>query len=219
MSDGLDAEAQPIFLAVWTRWLELQPLSLPASSPLVLWQVPNLTIGVAAERGPVVPYPPIQRHSEAQTNHGYVQLKGNLHLVGTVPELKNWPEYADLVRKVNDDASPVESVGCDVGMFPSDLPGLKHRVGAYLDLVYSDRLKAQSPEECLRGAATLIASLQECGEWWSRAEIGLQSLYRPGGVVSFGVVLRISSYGETEEQARLHFARSLEELAAAIPHL
>jgi hypothetical protein len=219
MSQELDVQAQAIFRAAWTRWSELQPLTLPASSALVLWQQPNRTIGVEDKGGPHVPYPPIRRDSERETNHGYVRLKGNLNRVETIPELKGWPDYAQLVRKVNGDDSVIESVGCAVGIWPSDLAATKYRVGAYLDILFSDSARAQSAEECLRAAAMLMASLEQCGDWWTTAEIGMQSIYLPGGIAALGLVLRFSAYGQTEQEARLNFAIAAEHVAAAIPHL
>jgi hypothetical protein len=211
---------QAIFESSLAQWRGAQPLTLPVPKAVVLWQEASCTVYVEDSFGPAVPYPPIPR-TDSESNHGYVRLKGNLALVEAIPELTTWPEFAELVRKINEESCPLESVGCAVGFFEvTDHEAIKHRVGAYLDIVFSDFTAAQDPEAYLRVAAALMTGVADCEKWWSSVEIGLQRLrYLGGSKFPLGLMLRLSAHGRTKEEARWSFRQTVDRAGAVIQRL
>lgn len=200
------------------RWEEVQPLTLPPATPVVLWTEETRTIYVDEALGPAVPYPPVSR-TDSESNYGYVRLKGRIDLISTIPELTNWPEYRQFVSDINIAESPIESVGCAIGMFPvSDQPAITCRVGSYLDLVFSETAEAEDPIAHLDLAAQFMASVSGCERWWSSVEIGLQRFrYLPGTAAPLGLMLRISAHGRTEAEARQCFVATINRARSAIP--
>lgn len=202
--------ADEIFSEAQAQWLASQPLELPAKTPIVLWQDSTRTIYIEDSFGPAIPYPPVV-HNDFEQNYGYVRLKGELDLVDSIPELKGWPELAQFVRIVNGEHSLVESVGCEISVFDlDDHPSVKHRVGAYLDIVFSDIVAAQDANAYLEVAANVMATAAGCECWWSDVEIGLQRLrYFQGAANPLGLVLRIGGSGRTVGEARNGFGETL----------
>jgi hypothetical protein len=200
------------------RWREVQPLILPPAVPVVLWTDETRTIYVDEALGPAVPYQPVLR-TDSESNYGYIRLKGRLDLVSAIPELIDWPEYRQLVGDINLVESPIESVGCAIGMFPvSDQPAITCRVGSYLDLVFSDAAEAEDPIAHLDLAAQFMASVSGCERWWSSVEIGLQRLkHLPSTAAPLGLTMRLSAHGRTEAEARQCFAVTINRVRNAIP--
>ena len=212
--------ANTIFTAASQRWAEAQPLSLPPSIPIVLWQVATRTIHVDDTFGPAVPYGPIPR-TTSDSNFGYVKLKGNLDLADSVPELTAWPKYRRFVREINLDSTPIESVGCAIGLsIVDDNPSIAHRVSSYLDIVFSEPGASQNPMAYLRLAAEFMAVAAGCEKWWGSIEIGLQRLrHFPGTTNPLGVVLQLSGYGRNEREAHMCYEATLDRIRYAIPGL
>lgn len=208
--------AHEVFSEAQAQWLASQPLELPAKAPIVLWQNSTRTIYVEDSFGPAIPYPPVV-HNDFERNYGYVRLKGNLDLVESIPELQGWPEFAQFVRLVNDEQSPAESVGCEIAVFDIDDDSMvKHRVGAYLDIVFSDIVAAQDVNAYLQVAANIMATAADCECWWSAVEIGLQRLrYLQGAANPLGLMLRITGSGRTVDEARNGFGETLKRTSKA----
>lgn len=200
------------------RWEEVQPLTLPPATPVVLWTEETRTIYVDETLGPAVPYPPVSR-TDSESNYGYVRLKGRIDLISTIPELIDWPEYRQFVSEINIAESRIESVGCAIGMFPvNDQSAITCRVGSYVDLVFSEPVEAEDPIAQLDLSAQFMVSVSGCERWWSSVEIGLQRLkYFPGTVAPLGLMLRISAHGRTEAEARQCFVATINNAKSAIP--
>ena len=192
------------------RWEAVQPLELPPPVDVVLWQHGAGTIYLSGSLGPAVPYGPVPR-TDGHSNYGYRKLKGNLAALPAIPELLEWPEYAGLVRAVNEDSCCVESVGCDVRFFPvEDPPTIKVQIASYVDLVFSDPNRAQDLESQFLLAAKFIGGLDGSEHWLSSVGAGIQRLrHFPGTTAPLGVRLRLASHGRTEREARKYFAASL----------
>jgi hypothetical protein len=85
-----------------------------------------------------VPYPAIN-HGDGTKNHGYVCIKGNLTAVSNLPEVQGWPELQRFLEAINSAESPIESVGCEKGYFPAELPNVPPVVlGSYIDVIFTD---------------------------------------------------------------------------------
>lgn len=202
------------------KWAELQPLELPPKLPVILWQEASRTIYIEETFGPAVPYGPVFR-TDSESNYGYTRLKGNLQQITSIPELAAWEDYAELIKKINTDSTPIESVGCAIGYFPvTDDEVITTNVGSYVDIVFSNTIAAEDPASYLNFAAKIMAALSGCENWWSSAEIGIQRLrHLPGTSRPLGVMLKLSSSGRSEEEARKFFQATLLKVGTAIERL
>lgn len=198
------------------RWRELQPTQIPPTQDLVLWRSESRTIYVEAKWGPAVPYPPVPR-TDSESNYGYRRVKGNADALASIPELQEWPEYGSLVRTVNRDSSPLESVGCAVGFL--DQPDASRPpvyVGSYIDLIYSDARVSQGPEPLIKLAGTLMDSVKGCEAWWASVEMGLQRFKCfPGTATPWGMLVRVTNYGRDKPEARECFGVTIQKLETA----
>jgi hypothetical protein len=191
------------------KWAELQPLELPPKSPVILWQQDSRTIYIEEKFGPPIPYGPVMR-TDSESNYGYKRLKGNLHIVESIPELKGWADYAELITKINADNTPIVT----------DHEQITHQVGSYVDIIFSDPMAAQNPATNLNFAAQLVVALDGCEKWWSSAEIGIQRLkHLSGASRPLGVMLRLVSSGRSKDEARKCFQATLLKVGAVIDRL
>lgn len=191
-------------------------LAVPPAKDVLIWQEGKRAIAIEASWGPPIPYPAVFR-SASQSNHGYRPVKGNPVAIDQIPEVDGWPEYANFLKIVNASESPVESVGCAVGLFDADeiAAGAK-RAGSYVDLVFSDARRREEIAPHMELAAHLAQALEGCERWWTSIEIALQRLKAmPGSTRPLGLMVRVSSAGRNEDEARRIFGGALEKLGAA----
>jgi hypothetical protein len=104
-------------------------LSGPPGRPIQLCAEHGRGIWIDGAWGPAVPYPAVD-HEDGTRNHGYLRIKGLDHSLLTIPEATDWPELQDLLRAVNTEDSPIESVGCEKGYFTSDIQGAAVKLGS-----------------------------------------------------------------------------------------
>jgi len=215
----MTADAESIMSAAKSKWESQRSAAMPPPSDVLLWQEPHRTIYVEQSFGAAVPYPPVYRPA-SESNYGYVRLKGNLDAVSAVPELANWPEYAELIRKVNADESPIESVGCALGFFDVDDERVKHKVGSYLDVVFSEPQQAESFDANLMLAAKFAAALNEPERYWYGLELAIQRLRAlPHAVAPLCLMIRLSAYGRTQDEARTQFRIVTEHVGIVVRNL
>ena len=90
----------------------------------------------------------------------------------------DWPELKEFLLVVNAAKSPIESIGCEKGYFPTDLPGLpaKARVGSYINLIFTNATLNDRPENALLLASHVLGAVKGCTQRWSDVEIGLERL-------------------------------------------
>ena len=88
----------------------------------------------------------------------------------------DWPELKEFLLAVNAAKSPIESIGCEKGYFPTDLPGLpaKARVGSYINLIFTNATLNDRPENALLLASHVLGAVKGCTQRWSDVEIGLE---------------------------------------------
>ena len=74
----------------------------------------GLTSRYVIQRGNTVPYPPL--FDGIRRNHGFVDLRGRQDRVDAIPEAACSPALRALLMAAADPASPVATLGCDLGV-------------------------------------------------------------------------------------------------------
>lgn len=205
---------------VMTKWERHEGLVAPPPTPIELWTHENRTIYVEDTWGPAVPYPSVE-HDDGTKNHGYVRLKDNSDAIGQLPEAQEWPELRVFLECVNAATSPIESIGCDRSFFtvqdPSDA---KMKLGSYVDLIFTDAALNEHPKKLLLLAAHLVNAVDGCEKWWASVELGLQRFrHLAGANLPWGLMLRVSNYGRSEQEGRKFWPETLMRLGNAISGL
>jgi hypothetical protein len=148
-----------------------------------------------------------------------MRVKGNPEAVKRIPEVQGWPELQNFLLAVNALESPIESVGCEKGFFPSDIEGPTVKLGSYVDLVLSN-VALNGPENLLLLASLLLPSVAGCENWWSNVEFSLQPMRLLGGVIGpWGLMVRATGYGRGEDEARKWWAETIGRLTKAVSNL
>lgn len=208
------------FSTLRSLWTPYQHLTAPPQEAVRLWGEGGVGIWISNEWGPPVPYPAARR-KDGNVNHGYRRLKGDLAAAAAIPEVQGWPELQKLLETINGDSSPIESVGCEKGFFPGDVPGgPAFKLGSYVDVVFSEPALNDNPENPLQLACTLANAIAGCEKWWGDTSFVLQrNKGLHGSACPWGLMLQIKNYGQTEEQARQLWGVTLSKLSEAIASL
>jgi len=201
-------------------WVPYRGLTAPPVQPVALWSGGGCGIWISDEWGPAVPYGPVD-HGDGTQNHGYVRLKDDLGFVGRIPEVEGWPELQRFLEVLNAPASPVESVGCEKGYFPSEQQGAPPvLLGSYIDVVFTDAALNDQPENLLLLGSHLIQAVESCEKWWANVSFVLQrNRILAGAIMPWGLMLQIKNYGRSEEEARKFWGRTLSRLVKVIEGL
>ncbi len=196
------------------QWQSLKPATAPPNEAVPLWQHGGCVIYIDNKLGPRIPYPAVE-HEDGTRNHGYTHLKGNKDAIQRIPELQGWPAFAELVEAINEPGSPIESVGCEIGYFDvSDNGGPPWMLGAYVDVIFSNTVLNESPENFLQLAARLIQAVEGCEQWWGSVELGLQRLRGLTGVAEpWGLMIRICNHGRDKDEAYKFWQESASRLS------
>lgn len=207
-----------MFQEALANWQPYKGLSGPPANPVQLWAEGGRGIWIANSWGPAVPYPPVV-HEDGNRNFGYRRVKGDPEAVKRIPEVQGWPELQDFLLAVNALESPIESVGCEKGFFPSDVEGPTVKLGSYIDVILSE-LALNVPENHLLLASLLLPSIAGCEKWWSNVELSLQPMRFLGGVIApWGLMVRVTGYGRGEEEARKWWGETMGRLTKAVAEL
>lgn len=200
-------------------WTPHEQLTAPPPQQIKLWGERAVGIWISDGWGPPVPYPGVDHH-DGNINHGYRRVKGNPAAIRLIPEVLDWPELEAFLEVINAESSPIESVGCERGFFPSDVPGLDSKIGSYVDVIFTDPALNDEPEHFLRLAILLANAVEDCEKWWASISLVLErNKGLVGAKMPWGLMLRPQNYGRTEEEARKLWAHSLSRLAKAISAL
>jgi hypothetical protein len=207
-----------MFQEALAKWQPYKGLSGLPPSPVQLWTDGGRGIWIADSWGPAVPYPAVV-HEDGSRNFGYVRVKGDPEAVKRIPEVQGYPELQDFLLAVNVPQSPIESVGCEKGFFPSDVEGLTVKLGSYIDVILSEPV-LNVPENLLLLASLLLPSVSGCEKWWSNVELSLQPMRFLGGVVApWGLMVRVTGYGRSEDEARKWWGETMVRLTRAVGKL
>lgn len=190
-----------ISLANPEKWAEIKDGVFP-SEDLVLYQDDFRMVYFNPEYGPHIPYPPFD-HGEGQLNHGYASTKGRPDVIEAILEMKDFPEYLDMLLRINDSESPVESLGCEKLETELDHPRVKSEIGSYTDIAFSSPARSESLDDYLRLALAIYEECDGLQQWWSRIEIAIQRLKHYHGVSQpWCLSIVITGHGLTPEHAR-----------------
>jgi hypothetical protein len=201
-------------------WSPHKELKSPPTERIRLWSDGSCGIWVSEEWGPAVPYPAVN-HGNGTLNHGYLRLKGNTGAVSLIPEAQGWPELQMFLETVNADSSPIETLGCERGFFPSELETAPPvYLGSYVDVVFAERELNNRPENLLLLASHLANAVEGCGKWWANVSLVLQrEKILAGTSTPWGLMLHMTNHGRSEEEARKFWGATLLRLGKAIAGL
>ncbi|MGH7744133.1 MAG: hypothetical protein ACREQ5_04845, partial [Candidatus Dormibacteria bacterium] len=149
----------PEFEALRSLWTPHEHLKAPPLEPINLWGEGGVGIWVSNDWGPAVPYSGVD-HRDGNINHGYRPMKGNEAAIRFIPEVQGWPEMQKFLETINAESSPIESVGCEKGIFPSDVEGLQIKLGSYVDVIFTEAVLNDRPDNFLL-LATFLANAIE----------------------------------------------------------
>lgn len=183
----------------------------------MLWSEPGRSVWLAGW-GPAIPYGPID-HLDGHQNHGYQRLKGNADAARSIPEAVDWPELQELLVTINAADSPIESVGCEKGFFPVENAGdAVVKVGSYIEVIFTDIALNERAENLLLLASGLLKGVEGCQQWWGDVEIVLERFKVIPGVhnLPLGLMIRITNYGRSEEEARKFWGVTVKRLGDAV---
>ncbi|KWC91621.1 hypothetical protein WL56_05660 [Burkholderia cepacia] len=135
-----------------------------------------------------------------------------------LPEVQGYPELAEFLRSINAASSTIESVGCEKWSREDVSEQQKFwTMSCYVDVIFSDLSANEEPQNLLRLATRLAASMEGCESWWASLELGLQRLRAmAGGECPWGLLIRVSANGRTEDEARRLWGHSLGQLQDAL---
>lgn len=209
-----------LFDELLLQWQAHKHLTSPPPEPIMLWSSEGRYIFLDNEWGPPIPYPPID-HQDGHENSGYMDLKADPEAVSLVPEVDGWPELAQFLITINAAASPLESVGCEKGYFPTEVDGKPAiRLGSYIDVIFTDAALNDGAENLLLLASRLAQAVEGCEQWWAQVEISLNRFkYVAEADLPWGLMIRVSNCGRTEEEAREFWSETLRRLGDAIMSL
>lgn len=192
-------------------------LKHPPAEHIRLWCGGGCGIWISKDWGPPIPYPAAD-HGDGTKNYGYVRIKGNQSAVSGIPEAVGWPELESFLENINSASSPIESVGCEKGFFPTeskDTPAVM--LGSYVDVIFTDIVLNDDPENHLLLAHRLTNSILDCEKWWANITFLLQRhKFVPGTNLPWGLMLHMTNYGRSEKEARDLWSQSLSRLTDAL---
>jgi hypothetical protein len=157
----------------------------------------------------------------------YFDLKRRPELMVSIAEVEMFPELGGFLRTVNSAQSVVESAKCDAWETADlckeeEIYGASHKLGSYVDVVFSDidsRLSLAVHEQFAR---KLVELLQRAPETPSAAEVcvrrcyfGVDSDVREG----FYCTLYVSGYGNDNAGAGQNWGVALKLMGSAIVQL
>jgi hypothetical protein len=208
-----------VFEELMSQWKSHAGLSGPPTRPIQLWQSAGCGIWISNEWGPAVPYGPVD-HGDGNLNHGYFRLKGNSGSAGQIPEVQGWPELQQFLEALNAPESPVESVGCEKGFSAGEAGCPPVKIGSYVDVIFTEVALNDRPENFLLLTSKLAQAVSDCENWWASVEFRLQrNRALAGSAAPWGLMLHITNYGLSEEEARKFWRVTLSRLGKAIEGL
>jgi hypothetical protein len=176
------------------------------------------TIGISDKWGPPVPYPAVQRPDGA-VNHGFVDLRENLDLIESIPEVQDSEGMKALLRVLNAPTSPFRSFGCEHSQpGPLDPPvpdGPTHSMGCYVDLAFVD-VEANDQPAIVALARRVKDLLPLTVNNWVSVDLLAEKLkWLEGREDRHGLFIRVQGLGLSEDQARTVFEAGVQLLAGA----
>jgi hypothetical protein len=150
-----------------------------------------------------------------------MRVKRNLNGLDHIPEVNGWPELHHFLAIVNATESPVESVGCEKAYSPAEVQdGPTTKLGSYVDVIFTDLSLNDRVENSLLLASHLLQAVQGCERWWADVSFVLQRCRGvPGTTSPWGLMLHVTGYGRSEEEARKSWGQTIGRLGKAIVDL
>jgi hypothetical protein len=206
-----------MFEELLKQWQPYRGLVGPHSSRIKLWSEGGRGVWISDSWGPAVPYGPID-HGDGNQNYGYTRIKGDALGARRIPEAADWPELMQLLDALNAPESPIESVGCEKAFFPvNDQGDTTVSLGAYIDVIFTNLVLNEKPENALLLASRLLQAIEGCEKWWGNVSMVLQPMRLIPGITSpWGLMLHIVNYGRNEAEARKFWTVTVERLAKAV---
>jgi hypothetical protein len=157
----------------------------------------------------------------------YHDLKRRPELLSEVEEAQRFRELGEFLAAVNSNASALETAKCDAWASTEINPeeeifGAAHKVGSYVDILFSDERARFSFPDHEQWAKRLSDLLKKAPEIPAAAEFLIRRCHYhvTGGIrEGFYVTFYLFGYGEDEPQARQRWAIALKLAENAIRQL
>ncbi|MBZ5657627.1 MAG: hypothetical protein LAO56_20365 [Acidobacteriia bacterium] len=89
-------------------------------------------------------------------------------------------------------------------------------LGAYIDVIFTDPVLNERPENILLLASHLLPAVEGCEKWWGDVSMVLQPMRLiPGASAPWGLMLHISNHRRSEGEARKFWGVTVERLGKA----
>jgi hypothetical protein len=81
---------------------------------------------------------------------------------------------------------------------------------SYVDIVFSEASLNDEPKNFLLLASHLAVAVFDCEKWWADISFAVQKIrFLAGTAGPWGMMLHVTSYGKSEEEARKSWVHSL----------
>ncbi len=163
------------------------------------------------DQGLGVPYLP-KRHADGNRNHGYFDLKKTPDKISEIPEIQGCPELESFVKVVNSPDSCFQTLGSEKSFSDSESPQFKRKLVSYVDLAFEIlEFNARENFERLFDRFRNSSSHRLSESTGVEFEIG-PATYRVHHFPGWRVTVWNFGYGQTDAEARVHWALGLEVL-------
>ncbi|MGA8213673.1 MAG: hypothetical protein WB799_08765 [Candidatus Sulfotelmatobacter sp.] len=88
-------------------------------------------------------------------------------------------------------------------------------LGAYIDVIFTDPVLNERPENILLLASRLLPAVERCEKWWGNVSMVLQPMRLIPLAAAPGLMLHISNHGRSEAEARKFWGVTVKRLGKA----
>jgi hypothetical protein len=151
-----------------------------------------------------IPYGPADRPNSKC--YGFKDLKLFPELISEIPELRDWPEFEELIRALNVAESPFCSFGCEKSVTPfshDDEKQLKVKLTSYVEFGYAARHRNEPTafETFVKDLSSFAARRPLSKYLHVDSEIQ-RTRYVDDNTMGWSLTIWISGYGASETEAR-----------------
>ncbi len=91
------------------------------------------------------------------------------------------------------------------------------KLGSYVELIFSDPVINDEPENWLFVVSRLLPAIEDCESWWSQAEFLLEPLrFLESATAPWGTLVRVTGHGRNPEEARKTWGMTMGRLTQAV---
>lgn len=165
---------------------------------MILWPLKKTEIKVG------IPYARVERPNG--TNHGYIDLKECPEAIDLVPEIRDFPEFRNLVIVVGGPDSRFHTFGCYTQCAESQRPEYRRRFKSYLGVVF-EALRRNSTTGEFESLYSRFKQFFQCStdpadSYGVEFSIGLTKFHEHADMIGHHVAIFNFGWGDTDADAR-----------------